>query len=148
MSRARVVRLVIYTQAHNKPKIMQDRCRRQKEKSGILQNAQAFQKSLGNSGIYQLPRLFRKSRHFMKSLGRKEKWYILIVHHMMSFMVWQFRMILAACILNSNKVIILAYLKPPWTPRVRVGPGGFRVGSYLQNKAAGGSGFSKSGRVW
>ena len=51
----------------------------------------------------------------MKSLGRMyKKWLLLTVHHVIhvSFMVWQFRMVLAAYLLPSNKVIILTHLDP------------------------------------
>ena len=46
-----------------------------------------------------------------------QKWPLLTVHHV-SFMVWQFRMVLAAYLLPSNKVIILTHLDPlgpTWT---------------------------------
>ena len=42
-----------------------------------------------------------------------KKWLLLTVHHV-SFMVWQFRMVLAAYLLPSNNVIILTHLDPPW----------------------------------
>ena len=40
-----------------------------------------------------------------------KKWPLLTVHHV-SFMVWQFRMVLAAYLLPSYKVIILTHLDP------------------------------------
>ena len=58
----------------------------------------------------------------MKSLGSMyKKWLLLTVHHV-SFMVWQFRMVLAAYLLPSNKVIILTHLDPPGPILTRPNP--------------------------